>query len=121
MPAMPADLAHHRIIGGPSGTSWTFERNGEVVALELKPQVTVNDNEGAVVAAISGLGICWTAMRVPRKEVLDGSLIVVLPDWTRPTVDIHAYFPLGRGTRRAARALVAYLQTEFSRQGPSQT
>jgi DNA-binding transcriptional LysR family regulator len=121
LPAVPADLTHHRIIGSPSGTNWTFERNGEVIALELKPQVTVNDNEGAVVAAISGLGICWTAMRTARKEVLDGSLIEILPDWKRPTVDIHAYFPLDRGARRAARALVAYLQTELSRQGPSPT
>lgn len=121
LPAAPADLAHHRIIGGPSGTSWTFERDGEVVALELKPHVKVNDNEGAVVAAIFGLGICWTAMRVSRREMLDGSLIEVLPDWTRPKVDIHAYFPLGRGTRRAARALVTYLQTEFSRKSPTPT
>lgn len=121
LPAMPTDLAHHRIIGGPSGTSWTFERNGEVVALDLKPQITVNDNEGAVVAAISGLGICWTAMRTVRREVLDGSLIEVLPDWTRPPVNIHAYFPLGRGTRQAARALVAYLKAELSQALPTPT
>lgn len=119
LPATPADLAYHRIIGGPSGTSWTFERNGEVVTLELKPHVTVNDNEGVVVAAISGLGICWTAMRTTRQEVTDGSLIEVLPDWTRPAVDIHAYFPMGRSTRRAARALVTYLQAEFSRDNPA--
>ena len=82
--------------------------------MDLKPHVTVNDNEGAVVAAISGLGICSTAMRTTRPEVLDGSLIEILPGWSRPAVDIHAYFPLGRGTRQAARKLIAFLKAEFS-------
>lgn len=115
-PAGPEDLAHHRIIVGPSGAAgWTFERDGQLIAMDLTPYVTVNDNEGAVAAAIAGLGICSTAMRAPRKEVLDGSLIQVLPDWTRPAVDIHAYFPLGRGTRRAARMLVSYLKAELGK------
>ena len=97
--------------GSPSGTAgWIFERDGQSYTIDLEPHVTVNDNEGAVVAAIAGLGICSTAMRTPRPEVLDGSLIEVLAGWRRPTVDIHAYFPLGRGTRRAAREMVAYLK-----------
>jgi DNA-binding transcriptional LysR family regulator len=115
-PSCPADLAHHRIIGGPSGTSgWTFERGGQAVTIDLQPHVTVNDNEGAVVAAIHGLGICSTAMRTTRKEVLDGSLVELLAEWKQPAVDIHAYFPLGRGTRLAARKLVAHLKAEFGK------
>jgi DNA-binding transcriptional LysR family regulator len=115
-PANPAELAHHRIIGGPSGTvGWAFERDGEVVTVDLQPHVTINDNEGAVVAAMAGLGICSTAMRTVRQEVLDGSLVELLTDWKRPDVDIHAYFPQGRGTRSAARKLVAYLKDELGK------
>ena len=110
-PASPADLAHHRIIGGPSGTAaWAFERDGENVAVDLQPHITVNDNEGAVVAAIAGMGICSTPMGKPRPEVLNGSLVPLLTDWARPPVEVHAYFPLGRQTRMAARSLVAYLK-----------
>jgi len=115
-PSSPADLAHHRIISGPSGTAgWTFERDGQVVTIDLQPHMTINDNEGAVVAATAGLGICSTAMRTIRKEVLDGSLVELLVGWKRPDVDIHAYFPQGRGTRSAARKLVTYLKEEFSK------
>jgi molybdate transport repressor ModE-like protein len=118
-PASPADLAQHRIICGPVGTSgWTFERAGEVVTIDLQPHITINDNEGTVVAAMAGLGICTTAMRSVRNEVLDGSLVVLLPEWRRPDVDIHAYFPQGRGTRSAARKLVAYLKSEFCKPEP---
>jgi molybdate transport repressor ModE-like protein len=120
-PSSPADLAHHRIIAGPNGAAgWTFERDGQMVAIDLQPHLTINDNEGAVVAAIAGLGICSTAMRMTRKEVRDGSLVELLTDWKRPDVDIHAYFPQGRGTRSAARHLVDYLKTEFGKSPPPQ-
>lgn len=56
-PSTPDDFMDHRIICGPSGAAgWTFERNGQVVTVDLQPHVTVNNNEGAVVAAIAGLG-----------------------------------------------------------------
>lgn len=114
-PATPRDLADHRIIGGPSGrAAWAFERDGENVAVDLQPHISVNDNEGAVVAAIAGMGICSTPCGRPRPEMLDGSLVPLLTDWTRPPVEVHAYFPLGRQTRIAARSLVAYLKEGFS-------
>lgn len=115
-PTTPADLAHHRIIGGPSGmAAWAFERDGEKVAVDLQPHITINDNEGAVVAAIAGMGICSTPCGRPRPEMQDGSLVPLLTDWTRPSVEVHAYFPLGRQTRIAARSLVAYLKEGFSK------
>jgi DNA-binding transcriptional LysR family regulator len=115
-PASPDDLADHRIIGGPTGAAgWTFERDGKAMVIDLQPHVTVNDNEGAVVAAIAGLGICSTPMRSVRSELLDGSLVELLTDWKRPPVEVHAYFPLGRSTRIAARTLVAYLKAEFGK------
>jgi len=115
-PATPADLERHRIIGGPSGaTGWTFERDGKAVAIDLRPNISFNDNEGAVVAAIAGLGIASTPMRSYRRELLDGSLVEVLSTWKRPPVEVHAYFPQGRATRVAARALVEHLKAEFAR------
>ena len=114
-PLRPEDLSRHRIIGGPTGTAgWIFERDGQSIVMDLQPQITVNDNEGAVVAAIAGLGICSTPLCSVRPEVTDGSLVAVLADWQRPTVDIHAYFPMRRVTRVAARSLVAYLKAELS-------
>ena len=115
IPTSPADLARHRIIFGPSRTAgWLFEINGKVVPVDLEPYITINDNEGAVFAAIAGLGICSTAVCTIRQELLDGSLVELLTEWKRPTVDIHAYFPMGRGTRLAARKLVDYLKAELS-------
>ncbi len=113
------DVARHRIIDGPSGAAgWMFERDGRSVALDLQPHVAFNDNEGAVMAAIAGLGIASTPMRVYRKELLDGSLVELLTTWQRPPVAVHAYFPLGRATRVAARSLIEFLKAEFDRTAP---
>ena len=118
-PASPKDLANHRIIGGPSGSiGWTFERAGQAVTVDLQPYMTINDNEGAVTAAIAGLGICSTPMCSRRKELDDGSLVELLTEWQRPSVDVHAYFPLGRGTRLAARSLATFLKAELVRPLP---
>ena len=112
----PEDLRDHQIIGGPAGAAaWTFERDGKTVVMDLRPRFVVNDNEGAVVAAMSGLGICSTPMRTYRKELQEGSLIELLTDWRKPAVDVHAYFPLGRSTRIAARRLVQYLKAELGK------
>lgn len=115
-PTSPDELANHRIIGGPTGAAgWAFERDGKEVVIELQPHITVNDNEGAVFAAAAGLGICSTPMLSMRQELLDGSLVELLAEWKRPQVDVHAYFPLGRSTRIAARSLVSYLKAELGK------
>ncbi len=116
LPSAPEDLANHRIIGGPAGSAaWQFYRDGLPVAIDVQPHASFNDNEGAVIAAIAGLGICSTPMRTCRQELRNGTLIELLAEWERPVVEVHAYFPAGRATRVAARSLANYLKTEFER------
>ncbi|MEB0209814.1 LysR substrate-binding domain-containing protein [Pseudomonas sp. AB6] len=62
-PDTPADIEHHRIIGGSAGaqiSSWQFERDGKVSSITLNPQVSINDTAGALAAATGGLGITST-------------------------------------------------------------
>ncbi|TMH14215.1 MAG: LysR family transcriptional regulator, partial [Betaproteobacteria bacterium] len=60
-PKAPADLNSHAIIAGPMGTDgWTFEKDGRRVSLRLEGRLVVSANEGAVAAAVAGLGITTT-------------------------------------------------------------
>jgi len=112
IPTRPDDLVAHRIVGGPAASvawAWKFERHGETVVAEVSPHFTTNENEGAVAAAVAGFGITSTTGWACRRELEDGSLVALLTDWKTVDVPVHAYFPLGRPTRAAGRAVIEHL------------
>ena len=111
-PEVPADLARHRIIGGPATaapSAWAFERDGESLSIDLEPQVSFSDNEGAVAGAIAGLGVTSTTRWSCAREIEGGTLVRLLPEWKTQMISAYAYYPMGRGTRAAARAFIDYL------------
>jgi DNA-binding transcriptional LysR family regulator len=111
-PAAPADLAKHSILMGPPAAipgAWSFERAGKTVSVELEARLKSNVNEGAIAAAIAGLGIVLAGDWGCRTELASGALVRVLPDWKLAPHRVHALFPAGRATKLAARRLVDYL------------
>jgi DNA-binding transcriptional LysR family regulator len=67
-----------------------------------------------VALASAGLGIGVTALGVVPRELALGTLVQVLPDWTLPSIDLHAVYAPGRVVSRAARSLVDYLAASFA-------
>ncbi|WP_297355083.1 LysR family transcriptional regulator [Paraburkholderia sp.] len=119
-PGRPEDLARHRIVGGPASvvpSGWKFERAGEEVVIDLEAHFSTNENEGAVAAAVAGLGITSTTEWACRRELDDGSLVRLLAGWKTEDVPVHAYFPMGRATRAAGRAVVEHLMADLRREG----
>jgi DNA-binding transcriptional LysR family regulator len=115
-PQVPTELTKHRIVGGSAAavpTAWAFERGGERVTVDLQFHFSTNENEGAVAAAVAGLGITSTSEWACQRELGNGSLVRVLTDWKTADIPVHAYFPMGPATRAAARALVEYLAAQF--------
>jgi DNA-binding transcriptional LysR family regulator len=116
-PRVPADLSSHEIIIGPTGMDsdgWTFKKDGRQVSLRLEGRVSVSANEGAVAAAVAGLGVACTGIIGCRTELARRTLVRVLPDWHMGAVDVHAVFPAGRAAKPAARALVDHMLAAFS-------
>jgi DNA-binding transcriptional LysR family regulator len=120
VPAHPDDLAQHRIVGGTASAvpaAWRFERDGDEVAVTLEPHFSTNDNEGAIAAAVAGLGVTSTSGWSCRRELEDGALVRLLGGWNQAGIPVHAYFPMGRATRAVGRAAVDHLVAEFKRAG----
>jgi DNA-binding transcriptional LysR family regulator len=118
-PATPDELKQHRIVGGPASVvpaGWKFSRGDEDVTLELEAHFSTNENEGAVAAAIAGIGITSTSEWACRRELADGSLVRLLVEWQTADIPVHAFFPMGRATRAAGRAVVEYLTADFRRE-----
>lgn len=116
----PGDLAAHRIVLGPSGNTagaWTFEREGRAVSVTVESQLTVTSNEGAVAAAVAGLGVVSTGYWGCRNELDAGQLVPVLRDWTLASSPLYAVFPAGRAATAAARAFIGYLAQGLGQHG----
>jgi len=116
-PVSPQELQGHRIVGGPAGahaSSWQFERDGSTASIDLSPQVSTNDTAGALAAASGALGIVSTTSWACRLELESGTLVQLLPDWEMADLPVHAYFPMGRTTRLAARAFAEFLALELA-------
>ncbi|WP_394792143.1 LysR family transcriptional regulator [Rhodoferax sp.] len=115
-PVHPRDIAGHRVVGGPAGsqpTSWQFEREGGSVTVEVTPAVSTNDTAGALAAVTCGLGIASVTSWACQLELEAGTLVRLFPEWNMAELPVHAYFPMGRATRMAARAFVDFLAAEL--------
>jgi DNA-binding transcriptional LysR family regulator len=111
-PQRPADLAAHSVIVGPTGgapSAWSFEQQGRRTSVRIDGRLTVSSNEGAVSAAIAGLGIVSTVVWGCRSDLLSGNLVRVLADWNTELVELHAVFPAGRAAKAAARLFADHL------------
>jgi len=116
--AHPDDLARHRIVLGPPGITsgaWTFERDGRALSVMVESQLTVTSNEGAVAAAVAGLGIVSTGYWGCRNELDAGQLVPLLGDWALAPAPLYAVFPAGRAATAAARAFIEYLAQGLGR------
>ena len=117
-PETPDDLVRHRIVAGPAAavpTAWRFERHGQQSEIELEAHFSTDENEGAIAAAAAGFGITSTSFWACRRELEAGGLVRLLPEWTLSGIPVHAYFPMGRATRSAARAAIDHLVADFRR------
>ena len=118
VPDTPEALSRHRIVGGPAAavpTAWHFTRGQQEIAVDLEAHFSTNENEGAVAAARAGLGITSTSEWACRHELTEGQLVRLLPDWQLASIPVHAYFPMGRATRAAGRAVVEHLAAGLRR------
>ncbi len=86
---------------------------GDSTATALEARLVVSANEGAVAAAVAGLGIATTSVIASREALANRLLVHVLPDWQMGSVNVHAVFPAGRAAKAAARALADHMTGAF--------
>lgn len=111
-PKTAEDLAEHSLIVGPGGITsgrWSFTCNGKPLSIPVEGRLVVSSNEGAISAALAGLGIAYTALWGCRSEIERGALLRILPDWDMGAAQVHAVFPAGRSAKPAARMFAEYL------------
>jgi DNA-binding transcriptional LysR family regulator len=111
IPTAPADLLQHAIILGPGslGGQWSFRMGDATTSVQVEGRLTAKESEGAIAAAVEGLGVVMASYSACQREVERGELLRLLPDWDAGTVELSAVFANGRAAKPSARAFVDYL------------
>jgi DNA-binding transcriptional LysR family regulator len=60
-----------------------FRKGGTTASVRVEGRLRIAGNEGAIAAAVAGMGIVTTSSGSYRREMDDGSLVRVLEDWDR--------------------------------------
>ncbi|MFN4266886.1 MAG: LysR family transcriptional regulator [Aquabacterium sp.] len=109
IPQTPQELKQHQVIVASSlsqSVEWRFVDQGEPVAVRIKPRLTVSSNDGAIEAAVQGLGVTRLMSYQVAPLLAAGKLKIVLSEFESPQVPIHIIHREGRHASTKMRAFI---------------
>jgi DNA-binding transcriptional LysR family regulator len=113
------DLSNHRMVAyvaSATGQPYPLEfaKGNEFIEVALPSDVTVTGAEIYTAAAVAGFGL----IQVPRyriaRELVDGSLKLVLPDFLPPRMPVWVLYPQNRQLSARVRVFVDWLSGVFA-------
>ncbi|RXF75334.1 LysR family transcriptional regulator [Hansschlegelia zhihuaiae] len=115
-PRRPEDLAAHDCLGFSDSTlenAWRLVgRDGEVL-VPIRPRFSVNSGQALRQAALSSLGIILQAEELTARDVAEGRLTRVLPDWEPATRPMHLLFAPDRRLTPKLRSFIDFAVNRF--------
>lgn len=101
VPATPHDLGRHncinlRMVSSGGLYAWEFEQGGRELRVRVDGQLTFNDVDLIVRAAVAGHGIAFLIEDHVQEQIEAGTLIHLLDDWCDPFDGYHLYYPSRR-------------------------
>lgn len=105
--------------------AWQMEHaDGQTADVPHHPRLVTDDIAALREAALAGVGIVQLPTIMIWKDIEEGRLVHVLPDWRPKAGIVHAVFPSRRGLLPSVRALIDFLadacaQESRQRSGPA--
>lgn len=116
-PRTPEELRRHACIlytRLATGANWPFASRDGPISVPVQGRLTVNSTEAVRAAILTGLGIGMVPVwHFVDREIEEGRLRVLLPDYEPAPHPIHAVYPTRRFVAPKLRAMLDYLATEF--------
>lgn len=117
-PDTPDALARHTCLGFTglrSWPDWPLRRGTERVSVRVDCRVVSDDSEALTVACVGGAGVMVASDWLVGRELADGRLVRVLPDWSLDEGDtLNAVLPPGRLVPAKTRAFVDWVAAAFT-------
>jgi DNA-binding transcriptional LysR family regulator len=115
-PSTPADLAEHRCIRWRTGSGtiyrWEFEKRGEAIAIDVPGQLTLDDSDLMLAAALAGEGLAFVSDIAATRSIEAGLLVPVLEDWSPEYPGLCLYYPSRRNIPARLRAFIELIRQQ---------
>lgn len=110
LPAHPSALEGWPLLWFNAGSTrrapWTLTRGTETVPLAGAPRLLADHSAAVCDAAVAGLGLARLPCRIAAPALREGRLLRLCPDWSLPSVPVHAVFASSRYLVPKVRAFV---------------
>lgn len=110
------DLAQHNclqlLLGDNSSYKWEFGRGKHQQRIRVPGLVTINNTAATIAAARAGVGIAYLLEARIRREIEEGALEVLLPEWAAPSEPFHMYYSSRRHAHPALRKLIDIIRLQ---------
>lgn len=124
-PKTPADLADHHCLGFTglhSYPEWRLTRGDEKHTLKIRSRLVSNDNEAQLCAARMGVGILAGGDWLMTKDLREGRLVRVLPEWQLDAdTGVYLVRPSARFNTATTTAFKEWIEGAFAEGAPWMT
>ncbi|AJQ96947.1 LysR family transcriptional regulator [Gynuella sunshinyii] len=116
-PQVPADLAAHNCLTifnrGRQTSNWTFYQNGHPLTVKVKGDRSSDDSSLVRQWALNGAGILYKARIDLQRDIDQGRLVTLLPDYQGNRVALNAVYTDTQYLPLRVRTLLDYLLSCF--------
>lgn len=112
-PNHPKELGEHRALSYSNshlGDAWRFKhpRHGDF-SIGMPAPLRVNNAEALTPVLLAGLGLALQPEFLVWQELMNGSLVNVMPEWAAPSIAMSIVTPPQRARPRRVQLLIDYL------------
>lgn len=120
MPTHPADLAQHSVISysyWATKDEWRFNGPEGPVSVKTNPCIHTNSGDTCRAAALSHQGVILQPTFLVGKDLSDGTLVELMPEYRSIELGIYAVYPTRKHVSAKVRALIEFLAARFAGRG----
>ena len=114
-PKHPKDLVSHncinrRQITGGGLYAWEFAKGKQDLRVKVDGQLTFNNSDAMIDAAINGYGIAYVPESTVAAHIASGALLQILDDWSPLFDGYFIYYPSKRQNSAALKVIIDALK-----------
>jgi DNA-binding transcriptional LysR family regulator len=114
-PKTPQELLSHNCIRQRMNINgklyeWVFQDEGRALTIDVAGQLIFDEMRAALNAAVAGIGIAYVFKDFAREELLSGSVVSLLEEWSPITDPFYLYYPQAKHMPAKLRVFIDYFR-----------